>query len=210
MKSEMLVDVYFLMDATGSMQNAIDGVKTEIKSYVSSYCKCNPRVNLAYGLGIYRDTGDSQPFDLVQTINTDVSSLVHNLARVTASGGGDTLEGQVIPLSVLNYGAARWRPGALRIVAWYGDHGAHETRVYEGRTYNKETAVNNLLETNTIVIALSVGNNCLNERGIAQFITSSTSGRYVENVHYDKLCSTLFEEISERFNLVSIPAELLV
>ncbi|WP_046005574.1 vWA domain-containing protein [Pseudoalteromonas rubra] len=206
MSDEMLVDVYFLMDATGSMQNAINSVKNEIKDYVQGYCKCNPGVKLAYGLGTYRDISDSRPYNFIQTINSNVDTLVNNLSLIRATGGGDQLEGQVIPLSLLNYKAAKWRPGALRLVAWYGDHGAHSSRIYNGKTYDKQTALDNLLETNTIVIGLSVGNNKLNQQGIAQYITSETSGRYVEDVKYDKLCCTLFDEISERLHLKKVPS----
>ena len=205
----MLVDVYFLMDATGSMRNAINGVKEEITNYVSEYCKCNPNVNLAYGLGTYRDIGDSKPFNFIQEVNTDVSILKSNLAKISASGGGDTLEGQVIPLSLLSYSEANWRPGSLRIIAWYGDHGAHEKRVYEGTTYTPQTAIANLHNGNMIPIALSVGNNLLNQKGIAKEIVSNTSGRYVDDVNYDKLCSALLNEISERLNLNKVPLEEL-
>lgn len=199
--AKMLVDVYFLMDATGSMSSAIHGVKNEITGYVNGYCRRNAEVDLGYGLGIYRDESDSNIFNFIQKINTNVANFCSSLGDVRAMGGGDRLEGQVVPLSLIDRQSAGWRPGALRIIAWYGDHGAHSTRFYNGNTYTKETAVNNLLDNNTIVIGLSVGSNRLNSEGIAKFITSGTTGRYVEDVKNDKLCEALFNEISERYHL---------
>lgn len=202
----MLVDVYFLMDATGSMNNAINEVKDEITRYVDKFCSCNPQVNLAYGLGTYRDTSDSVPYNFIQKINININELKSNLGEVNASGGGDTLEAQVIPLSLINHKEANWRPGSLRIIAWYGDHGAHSSRTYpsSGPTYTVETAINNLLDGNMIPIALSVGNNKLNQMGHAVQIVTETSGRYVDDVEYNKLCGTLFDEISERLGLHKI------
>lgn len=197
----MLVDVYFLIDTTGSMQNAIEGVKNEIQSTVNAFCKANPELDMAYGLGQYRDITDPNAFEFIQPINADINVLETNLGELRAWGGGDWPEDQVIPLSLINHTDAGWRPGSLRLLAWYGDAPGHNTRVWHGNTYTVETAIDNLLEGNVIPIALSVGNNQLNTANQAVEITTATSGRYVDDVANNKLCVTLFNEIAERLHL---------
>lgn len=200
-ENRMLVDVYFLIDTTGSMTNAINGVKTEISGVVQNFCRANPEVDLAYGLGQYRDITDPNAFEFNQKINTDIDVLLNTLSGLTTYGGGDWPEDQVVPLSLLNHTDAGWRPGSLRLLAWYGDAPGHITRTWNGHTYNTETAIDNLLAGNVIPIALSVGSNSLNSNGQTGAIVEATSGRYVTDVAYNQLCIALFDEIAERLHL---------
>lgn len=199
--NKMLVDVYFLLDTTGSMQNAITGVKDEIQNTVADFMRANPELDMAYGLGQYRDITDPDAYEFIQPINMDINTLVQNLGELTAWGGGDWPEDQVIPLSLINRKTAGWRPGALRIVAWYGDAPGHASRNWKGATYTVQTAIENLLDGNIIPIALSVGSNQLNLNNQAVDIITPTSGRYANDVNNNQLCITLFNEISERLHL---------
>jgi hypothetical protein len=200
-ENRMLVDVYFLIDTTGSMNRAIQGVKSEIAEVVSHFCRVNPEVDLAYGLGQYRDITDPNAFEFNQKINTNIDTLLGTLNGLTTYGGGDWPEDQVVPLSLINHTEAGWRPGALRLLAWYGDAPGHLNRVWNGHNYSTDTAIENLLEGNVIPIALSVGSNGLNSNGQTEAIVNATSGRYVNDVQYNQLCVTLFDEIAERLHL---------
>jgi hypothetical protein len=206
---KMLIDVYFLIDTTGSMSNAIAGVKNEISGVVSTFLRDNPEVDLAYGLGQYRDITDPNAFSFDQKINTDINVLLTTLGGLSTYGGGDWPEDQVIPLSLINHTEAGWRPGSLRLLAWYGDAPGHATRDYKNTTYDQTTAIDNLLNGNVIPIALSVGNDKLNQNNQAQDIVDATSGRYVSDVDYNMLCTTLFNEISERLHLNPVSAAVV-
>lgn len=206
-ENRMLVDVYFLIDTTGSMSNAIKGVKEEITGVVSNFCRVNPEVDLAYGLGQYRDITDPNAFEFNQKINPNINVLLETLNGLTTYGGGDWPEDQVVPLSLINHKDAGWRPGALRLIAWYGDAPGHLTREYKGTTYTTATAIDNLLEGNVIPIALSVGSNNLNGNGQTLEIVNATSGRYVNDVQYNQLCIALFDEIAERLHLNPVGEE---
>lgn len=88
LKSPLPVDIVFLMDTTGSMQDEIDGLKDAIFSIHSRLIHSNEKIDLRFGLVQYRDRGDKY---LVQSLKftSDIDGFQKVLNEVQASGGGD-------------------------------------------------------------------------------------------------------------------------
>jgi uncharacterized protein YegL len=82
------LDVAFLLDATGSMADEIDAVKTRIQDMISQIALGDPAPQVRFGLVAYRDRGDqfiTQAYDLT----ADIDQVIANLDQIRADGGGD-------------------------------------------------------------------------------------------------------------------------
>lgn len=82
------LDVLFLIDATGSMGDEIDRLKTTVDEVARRAANLDTPVDLRFGLTVYRDEGDAyvtRTFDFT----ADVASFQAALVDVTADGGGD-------------------------------------------------------------------------------------------------------------------------
>ncbi len=82
------LDVAFLLDATGSMADEIDAVKTRIQDMISQIALGDPAPQVRFGIVAYRDRGDqfvTQAYDLT----ADIDQVIANLEQIRADGGGD-------------------------------------------------------------------------------------------------------------------------
>ena len=80
------IDIMFTIDATGSMGDEINYLKSEIKNIITRVDSSVHKKRI--GLTFYRDHGDEyvvRDFDFT----TDVTKIKENLSRQTAGGGGD-------------------------------------------------------------------------------------------------------------------------
>lgn len=116
------LDVVFLLDATGSMGDEIDALKTNIHSIASEIATLQTVSDIRFGLTVYRDRGDSfvtHAYDL-----SSVSEFAKTLSTVEANGGGDYPESVNEGLHEAIH-APSWRDDAVRIVIWIGDAPPH-------------------------------------------------------------------------------------
>lgn len=82
------VDVLFLLDATGSMGDEIDRLKTSIDSVAAQVAQLQSEPDVRFGMTLYRDLGDqfvTSTFDFTASV-TDFREA---LADVVADGGDD-------------------------------------------------------------------------------------------------------------------------
>lgn len=82
------VDIYFAVDATGSMSDEIDYLKAELNDVVAQIKIKNPQLEMRLGSVFYRDEGDefvTRPFGFT----TNETSLISFISEQEASGGGD-------------------------------------------------------------------------------------------------------------------------
>lgn len=83
-----IIDIYFAVDATGSMGDEIDYLKAELNDVIKRIKQNNPLLEMGFGSVFYRDKGDeyvTRPFDYT----TDEASLISFISNQSASGGGD-------------------------------------------------------------------------------------------------------------------------
>jgi hypothetical protein len=82
------LDLAFVVDATGSMGDELEFLKTEISSIAGGVAELYPAVTQRYALTVYRDEGDiyvTRTFDFTSSLD----EFRQNLAPQRADGGGD-------------------------------------------------------------------------------------------------------------------------
>jgi uncharacterized protein YegL len=119
------IDVVFVVDCTGSMQDEIDVVKTKIQEMISKISSGQPKPDVRYGVVAYRDRGDSfvtKKFDF--SGQTDQVRMYVN--ELQADGGGDTPESVNEALHVAIDGMD-WDKSANtgKLIFLIGDAGPH-------------------------------------------------------------------------------------
>ncbi|HVE74846.1 MAG TPA: hypothetical protein VNA30_07165 [Mycobacteriales bacterium] len=160
------LDVDFLMDTTGSMQGAINGLRKSIQRIVDSLAEDNIDVNV--GLGDFKDV-DAVLSDGVyvrrQILAPPGEGLESGLEGLTAGGGGDGPEAHTMALtqSVTGDGQAPFieagrqagfRSGSARVVVLISDAPAHEEPPYPSLA--ETTALLN--KEGIRVVGIAVGN----------------------------------------------------
>lgn len=93
-----VIEIMFVIDTTGSMGDEIAYLKAEIDNVISRVKATLTNTSIRLALLFYRDTGDqyvTRYFDF----STDIQAQKKNLARQSASGGGDFEEAVDVALS---------------------------------------------------------------------------------------------------------------
>jgi hypothetical protein len=84
------LDLHFLVDTTGSMQDEIDKLRTSLDTIAKEIDALPSKPEVRYGLTVYRDKGDAY-VSLTHDF-TDLATFRKELSRTNADGGGDTPE----------------------------------------------------------------------------------------------------------------------
>ncbi len=108
--SPVALDVLFLLDATGSMGDEIDRLKTTIDTVADRIAALDPAPDVRFAMTLYRDEGDAfvtSTYDFTG----DVAEFQSALAAVVADGGGDYPEALDEGLADA-LGAPAWRDPA--------------------------------------------------------------------------------------------------
>jgi Ca-activated chloride channel family protein len=131
-RSPPTVDVLFVLDLTGSMQFAIDGIKRGVQSFVEQLG--NQKLDARIGMVCFRDIEDDKerPFTLDFTgeaFTKDYRAFRDKVKVLTASGGGDTPESSLQGLAL----AARqkFRRNAARVLILITDA---PPKIHKGET----------------------------------------------------------------------------
>jgi hypothetical protein len=120
-------DVYLLADTTGSMGSIINAVKAGANAILGA--DYGP-IDIAFGVGNYKDLpATNPPFAHQLAPDTNAAAVTAAINTWSASGGGDTPEGQLFALNALAEapgGAIGWRADSKRIILWFGDAPGHD------------------------------------------------------------------------------------
>lgn len=181
------VDVYFLMDETGSMGGPISTVKAAAASILASTAGLG---DVAFAVGGYRDQGDAFAYRLLTDITSDTTAVQTGINTWSASGGGDIPEANLFALEQAAT-TTSWRSGSERILIWFGDAPGHDPRL--GSTEASATAA--LVGAGIAVQAVSTGGN-LDSTGQATRISAATGGAYFSSVSTSSLVATITAAIS--------------
>lgn len=124
------IDVVFAVDATGSMGDEIEVVKSKIGKMMGEIQQANPKPDVRFGLVAYRDYGDEY-VTRAYPLTSKVSAIEASLAEIQAAGGGDTPEAVTAGLRCATE-EMNWDrdPNTSRIVFLIGDAGPHEQEDY--------------------------------------------------------------------------------
>lgn len=213
--SKILVDIYFLCDATGSMSVAINDVKKDMKAAFEGLVSDMGNLwDIGSGLAWYRDTsdGDRNIFDNVLGITTDANQIELATRELKATGGGDLPECQMYALYQLARmeSISQWRDGSYRYIAWFGDAPGHDPLKYRGTNYSKADAIAELKEKNIITMAFNMNsyNQGINEHDQAKSIADSNHGEYYASVDQKNICRKMYDVIQRNLETTVSRAEL--
>lgn len=122
-------DVYFLADTTGSMGGVLAAVQAGANNILTTLSGLG--LDLMFGVGNYKDFPPASPSPFShQLAPTNIAATITTaIGAWSASGGGDIPEGQFLALDRLAQppgGSVGWRPGAKRIIVWFGDAPGHD------------------------------------------------------------------------------------
>jgi Integrin beta chain VWA domain len=214
------VDVYFLADTTGSMSGILASVQGGANNILAALNGLG--LDMAFGIGNYKDfPHDPFAFQHQQNPTTTVADVINAINAWAATGGGDIPEGQLFALDQLAEapgGAIGWRPGAKRIILWFGDAPGHDPvcAAISGLPYDitEASATGKLVAQNISVIAISTGPNALDgdptlggdytaacgsaggSPGQATRIASATGGTHVTGIDEATIVNTIINLVA--------------
>ncbi len=121
-----IVEVVFVLDTTGSMDQLISGAKQKIWSIANEIVQNDANAIVRMGLIGFRDVGDAYVtkfFDLTE----DIDALYGELLAFRAKGGGDTPESvnQALHEAVHHASWTHWERNTIRLVFLAGDSPPH-------------------------------------------------------------------------------------
>ena len=118
------LDLLFLLDATGSMEDEIDQIKTTLLSISERINELPSRPDLRFGMVTYRDRGDEFVTRLYD-FDANVPAFLSTIQDVVAADGGDTPESLNEALHVAVH-RPDWRlDDAIRLIILVADAPPH-------------------------------------------------------------------------------------
>ena len=166
------LDLAFVVDTTGSMQDELDWLTRELSGIVRAARRAAPGVDIRYGLIVYRDQGDDY---VVRTYGFTGSEgqMISWLRAQRAEGGGDYPEAAA---AALRAGAAlNWRRGkGERLMIHIADAPPHDrdAGAYLG-------AVRSALARDVQVFGLGASGVAAESEYLMRQAAAATQGRYV-------------------------------
>jgi hypothetical protein len=157
-----------MADTTGSMGGILNAVKTGANDIVDGLQAELPGVDLAFGVGNYKDfPRDTYAFKHQVNLTTDTAAVKTGINQWYADGGWDWPEGQFFALDQIasdtdpDGGTIGWRAGTKKMIVWFGDAPAHDPvcSAISGLSYDitEDSIIAKLQSANISVIALSTG-----------------------------------------------------
>lgn len=174
-KMHGVVDMCFLLDATGSMQPCIDAVRDNIKTFIASVTSEGENGGITLTdwracVCAYRDydyeTEHAKEWMVMNNFTSDVDELYRQLDNLQAKGGGDEPESLLDALfQVINRGSTgkeetpqedKWRypSAAARCIIVMTDAPFHETMSVPGAEGGTVADIRNLMQQERIRLSL--------------------------------------------------------
>jgi hypothetical protein len=173
--SPVTMDIMFVVDATGSMGDELEYLKTELKDVITRSGSSLPGMQIRMGSVFYRDNADEYVTRLFPFTN-DVNQLNNFINTQSAGGGGDWPEAvdKALEQAVSN---AQWSPDAMsRILFLVLDAPPHETEAELARVRN---AVKTAQEKGIRIIPIAASGIDTKTEFLLRFFSISTNGTYV-------------------------------
>lgn len=123
-KTQPIMDVCFVIDATNSMQEVIHAAHDKAQKIAHDLKSSHPKVDFKFATVCYRDPVDSRT-DKHQWMDFDgdIDNLVEFYSKIVAHGGGDLPEDWVGAFFIALHKLS-WRNGAKSMI-WITDMNAH-------------------------------------------------------------------------------------
>jgi hypothetical protein len=139
--SSKMMDVLFVIDATGSMYEGIRAAHDRAASTASELQRSHPTVDFQYGAVCYRDPIQCPHDDKHELLDltSNVDELVHFLAHISPDGGGGDGPEDWVGALTLALHSVTWRCGAKTMI-WIADEGAHGQQFCGFQNHEPEAA----------------------------------------------------------------------
>jgi hypothetical protein len=184
----IMMDVLFLIDATGSMGHMIHAAHAKASDIANNLRSNNPNVDFQFGSVCYRDPIDSpQDIHEVHQLNPDINALVSFLSGIQAVGGGDTPEDWA-GAYMLALEAIKWRKGAKTIIhiADAPAHGEHYSgfRTHEEESHKLAPLIRSVAEQGILISCIDINTGAARSFNACKEIYEQSGGRKftVENL----------------------------
>lgn len=145
------LDLAFLIDVTGSMEDELRYVNRELTDIVSRVRAESPETRIRVGAVFYRDRGDSVPLQRI-AFTPDVRGFVGAMQTVSASGGGDYPEDLDAGLDTAIHGLDWSQDDSVKVLVVVAD--APPQR-YGGFTYREAMRESSRLGIRILPVAAS-------------------------------------------------------
>ena len=122
-----LIEIMFVIDATGSMGDEMRYLQAEITDVVRKVKEANDNVRILVGIMVYRDKGDEY-ITKFNDFTEDVNAQIKYLSMQSASGGGDYPE--AVETALTEAANKQWTSGnSTKILVHVADAPAHDKDV---------------------------------------------------------------------------------
>ena len=165
------LEIMFVIDATGSMGDEMEYIKSEIDDVISQVKEKNEQANIALAMMVYRDTGDDY-VTKYSDFTTNIASQQAWLKNQRADGGGDFEEAVQVALNeAIN---KQWSSNSTKLLFHVADAPAHDKDVI---SWNQTS----LLAARKGIKIISVASSGIDKKTEYFFRSQSllTSGQYV-------------------------------
>jgi von Willebrand factor type A domain len=152
------LDVYFMIDISGSMGGTINGVRSAMQDIVDRLS--DKKIDVQFGVGAFRAYGDPPAYDRLRDIGPAGDELADALNSLNASGGGAETQMAALLQSVTGKGDhvippnlnMNFRPGSLRVAIEATD----ELISQGGAHPSYETVIDALLDHDVKMVGLAI------------------------------------------------------
>jgi hypothetical protein len=124
------MDLMVVLDCTGSMDDEIAFLKSELRAILADLRRRHPEIDLRVGLVAYRDIGD-EFVTRTYRLSPDLDALQGAIARQSGNGGGDMPE--AVDEALARAVGQDWRPEAVKSLLLVADAPPHDAK--QGRAW---------------------------------------------------------------------------
>ena len=165
------LQIMFVIDATGSMGDEMEYIKSEIDDVISRVKEANANAHIELAMMVYRDKGDDY-LTKYSDFTTDITSQQDFLSGQRANGGGDFEE--AVQTALTEAMEKQWSTNATKLLFHVADAPAHDEDV---PTWNNAA----LKAAEQGIKIITVASSGINKKTEYFFRSQSllTSGQYV-------------------------------
>ena len=110
-----LVQIAFMVDATGSMGDELEFLKMDLKKVINEVQKTNNQLKISTGTVFYRDEGDEYVVKH-SSFTEDINQTTEFISQQRADGGGDFPE--AVDKALVQLNQLQWQPEARTRIAF--------------------------------------------------------------------------------------------
>ena len=168
------LDVLFIFDTTGSMQEEINRLKNTIDIINRNIEAFSPAPQVRFGMVLYKDKQDQYDTKMIP-FTSDLDKFQRELDNVNAQGGGDYPEDLQAALQVAIQ-KMKWNENGIRLGFIITDAPPH---LYKDQDYTYIDAAKDAKEKAVKIFSIGTGGLDINGEYVLRQLSQYTSAKYV-------------------------------